>query len=68
MLFAAALLPLALLVIGVTRHTLGANPAEALIRSLASIAAMVWRHCCRALRIYFSTLDTETSICSAIAL
>jgi len=33
-LFAAALLPLTLLVLGVVRHTLGPNPAEALIRSL----------------------------------
>lgn len=33
-LFVAALLPLTLLVAGVIRHTLGANPAEALIRSL----------------------------------
>ena len=33
-LFAAALLPLALLVAGVVRQTLGANPAETLIRSL----------------------------------
>jgi len=33
-LFAVALLPLALLVAGVVNHTLGANPAETLIRSL----------------------------------
>ncbi|HSB23147.1 MAG TPA: protein-methionine-sulfoxide reductase heme-binding subunit MsrQ [Burkholderiaceae bacterium] len=33
-LFAAALLPLTLLVLGVVRQTLGPNPAEALIRSL----------------------------------
>jgi len=33
-LFVAALLPLTLLVIGVVQHTLGPNPAEALIRSL----------------------------------
>jgi methionine sulfoxide reductase heme-binding subunit len=33
-LFAAALLPLTLLVVAVVNHTLGANPAETLIRSL----------------------------------
>ncbi len=33
-LFTAALLPLALLIAGIARHTLGSNPAEALIRSL----------------------------------
>jgi len=33
-LFVAALLPLALLITGVVNHTLGANPAETLIRSL----------------------------------
>jgi len=32
--FVAALLPLTLLVVGVINHTLGANPAETLIRSL----------------------------------
>jgi len=33
-LFTAALLPVTLLVVGVVNHTLGANPAETLIRSL----------------------------------